>query len=170
MSEDVLQRRPKVKTPKKDKFRNQYAGFFARLLAYLIDVLPIVLAVAAIFYVFLGFDETLQRYLSARGDLNARAAFLRQRNQIRDLSFVAYILYCALTEWSPMQGTIGKRLLGLRVVDYLGNPVTLGRSFGRNLAKIVSFVPLGLGSFWVMFSKRKSAWHDMIAKTYVLKS
>ena len=77
-------------------FNAQWAGFGARLLAYLIDVVPITSAVAAVFYLFLGFDETFQQYSSARGDLDARIEFLAQRNQIRDVSFLAYIVYCGI--------------------------------------------------------------------------
>ncbi len=150
-------------------FTAQWAGFGVRLLAYLIDILPITLATGAVFYFFLGFDDTVQRYFNERDDINARIEFLTQRNQIRDLSFMIYIVYCALTECSAMQATIGKRLLGLRVTDNNGNGLSIGRSFGRNFAKIVSYIPLGLGFIWVIWSKRKRSWHDMIAKTLVIK-
>ena len=53
-------------------------------------------------------------------------------HQIRDLSLTVYLLYCALTECSILQGTIGKRLLGLRVTDNYGQKLTIGRSFVRN--------------------------------------
>lgn len=151
-------------------FTAQWAGFRIRLLAYLIDALPITFATAAFFYLFLGFDETFRRYSAARGDIEARIAFLTQRNQIRDLSFVVYIIYCALTEGSAMQATVGKRLLGLRVTDDNGGQVTMARSFGRNFAKIISYLPLALGFIWVIWSKRKRGWHDMIAKTLVVKT
>jgi uncharacterized RDD family membrane protein YckC len=135
----------------------------------LIDVVPITLLIAAVFYLFLGFDETLQKYLRrAADDLNARIEFISQRNQIRDLSFVVYILYCAILEGSALQGTIGKRLVGIRVTDNQGQRLTVVRSFARNFAKIVSFLPAGLGLLWAL-GKRKQAWHDMIARTVVVK-
>ncbi|MBT9311010.1 RDD family protein [Leptothoe kymatousa] len=147
----------------------QTAGLGARLLAYLIDILPIILVTSAVFYLFLGFDETIQQYLNARDDINTRIAFLRQRNQIRDFSFLVYIVYCGFLEGSAMQGTIGKRLLGLRVTDKNGRPLTRGRSFGRNVAKLISYIPLGLGFLWAIWSKHNRTWHDMLAKTLVVK-
>lgn len=147
----------------------QTAGLGARLLAYLIDILPIILVTSAGFYLFLGFDETIQQYLNARDDINTRIAFLRQRNQIRDFSFLVYIVYCGFLEGSAMQGTIGKRLLGLRVTDKNGRPLTRGRSFGRNVAKLISYIPLGLGFLWAIWSKHNRTWHDMLAKTLVVK-
>lgn len=169
MSENPYQTPSKANTHNSEGFNAPWAGFGARLLAYLIDVLPITLAIAAFYYLFLGFDETFQRYSTARGDINARIEFLAQRNQIRDLSFLVYIIYCALLEGSAMQGTFGKRLLGLRVTDYNGERLSLARSFGRNFAKIISYIPLGLGFIWALWSKKKRGWHDMIAKTLVIK-
>jgi len=146
------------------------AGFGARLLAYTIDVVPLTLLTAAIFYCFLGFDETLKRYLADRGNLEARIDYLSQRNQIRDLSFLIYVFYCSVAECSLMQGTFGKRLLGLRVTNDQGQRLTIARSFGRNFGKIISYIPLGLGFLWAIWSKRRRAWHDMLAKTLVVKS
>ena len=40
-----------------------YASFGQRTAAFLIDIVPITVLVAVVFYVFLGFDETLNRYL-----------------------------------------------------------------------------------------------------------
>ena len=148
----------------------QWAGIGPRLGAYLIDVLPITLAIAFVYYFFLGFDATWERYTNSSGDIDARVTFLSQRNQIRDLSFTVYLLYCALTECSALQGTIGKKLLGIRVTDNNGQRLTIRRSFGRNSAKIISIIPLGLGFLWATWSKRKRGWHDMIAKTLVVKS
>jgi uncharacterized RDD family membrane protein YckC len=145
------------------------ANFGRRLAGYLIDVVPITLLIAAVFYLFLGFDETPQRYLRrAADDFDARIEFISQRNQIRDLSFVVYILYCAILEGSVLQGTIGKRLVGIRVTDDQGQSLTVVRSFARNLAKFVSVLPVGLGFLWAL-GKRKQAWHDLIAGTLVVK-
>ena len=144
------------------------AGFGVRLIAYLFDVLPITLVVAAVFYFFLGFDDTLHRYTnSGTDDIEARTQFLSQRNRIRDVSFVVYILYCAVCEGSALQGTVGKYLLGLRVTDIQGQRLSVGRSFGRNFAKILSYLPCALGFLWVLWAKDKQGWHDMLARTLV---
>ena len=117
MSENSYQTPSNFSSREVAGFTGPWAGFGVRLLAYLIDVLPITFAIAAFFYWFLGFDETFQRYSTAQGGVNARIEFLAQRNQIRDLSFFVYLVYSTLLEGSAMQGTFGKRLLGLRVMD-----------------------------------------------------
>lgn len=145
------------------------AGFGRRVAAYLIDVLPITAATAVFFYSYLGFDENFRRYLDAPDDLNARIAFMSQRNNIRDLSLLIYILYCMVADASPLQGTVGKRLLGLRVSDARGNRITIPRSIGRGAIKVVSVIPVGLGCLWALWSKDRRTWHDMAAKTLVLR-
>jgi len=145
------------------------AGFGRRVAAYLIDVLPITAATAVFFYSYLGFDENFRRYLDAPDDLNARIAFMSQRNNIRDLSLLIYILYCMVADASPLQGTVGKRLLGLRVSDARGNRITIPRSIGRGAVKVASIIPVGLGCLWALWSKDRRTWHDMAAKTLVLR-
>jgi uncharacterized RDD family membrane protein YckC len=144
------------------------AGFWRRLGAYTIDIVPIVLVIAAVFYVFLGFDRVLQTYTTEPGNLEARIKFLTERNKIRDSAFLVWLIYSTLMEASALQGTLGKRVLRIRVVGPDGGRLALGRSLARNLAKLLSYLPCALGFLWVAFSKKKHAWHDMIAKTSVV--
>ena len=58
-------------------------------MAYLIDVLPITLLVFGVFYLFLGFDETLDKYLNRGTDIEPRIKFMEQRNWIRDTYVVS---------------------------------------------------------------------------------
>jgi uncharacterized RDD family membrane protein YckC len=146
----------------------QPAGVGRRLAAYTIDIIPISFAVLALFYFFFGFDRTLAAYFSDSRSTDDRIRFLIERNRIRDLSFVVWLIYSAVMEASALQGTLGKRLLGLRVVDANGGRITLGRSIRRNLTKILSYVSLGIGFFWAAFSKQKRTWHDMLSATTVV--
>ncbi|OOG78073.1 RDD family protein [Algoriphagus sp. A40] len=139
-----------------------------RLIAYLIDILLIVVIVTGFFYFFLGFDGVLENYFSQKGDLLARIEFLKQRNWIRNISFIAWILYCIPLEASPTQGTLGKRLMGIRVVDEFGNRMDLNKSARRNVSKTVSIAIFSLGFIWILFDKKKQGWHDKLNKTFVV--
>ncbi len=139
------------------------ADFLSRTAAFLIDVVPITLAVALIFYLFLGFDDTLDRYLTDRENLEARAKFLSQRNWIRNLSGILWVIYCVLAENSGFRGTLGKRLLGIQVVGTDGKPLSMNGAIVRNVSKVLSFLPLFLGCLWALFDRKKQAWHDKIA-------
>lgn len=146
-----------------------YAGFLRRLIAYVVDMIPITMAVAAVFYVFLGFDETLHRYLEGGiRDVQARIEFLEARNIIRSRALVLYFVYSALLESSALRGTLGKRLMGIAVVDERGRPLGIRQSWRRNTTKVLSFLPLGLGCFWILWSPRGQGWHDSIARTLVV--
>ena len=71
-------------------------------------------------------------------------------------------------EASPLQGTVGKFICNIKVIDQNGHRLTYLRSFGRNIAKILSYLVLCIGFLWAAFSKKKLTWHDKIAKTYVI--
>ncbi len=145
----------------------KYAGFWRRLAAYILDTLPIVIITAATFYFFLGFDVTLNTYLE-NNSVENRVNFLQERNMIRDLSFLIWLLYSMVFEASPLQGTVGKFICNIKVIDQNGHRLTYLRSFGRNIAKILSYLVLCIGFLWAAFSKKKLTWHDKIAKTYVI--
>ncbi|BCK77562.1 hypothetical protein AA0242T_1114 [Acetobacter aceti NRIC 0242] len=80
------------------------------------------------------------------------------------------LLYFVLLEASPLRGTLGKLVLGLRVSDLMGNRISLLRSLVRNLVKMfVSFPVLFIGVIMVAFTPRKQGLHDMVARTLVLR-
>lgn len=139
-------------------------------MAYLIDVLPITLLVFGVFYLFLGFDETLDKYLNRGTEIEPRIKFMEQRNWIRDISLLIWIIYCIIFEASPKQGTIGKSLMEIKVVDNSGNRLTLYKSLARNLSKILSYSIIALGFIWILFDKKRQGWHDKLNNTYVVSN
>ena len=147
----------------------KYAGFWIRAVAYAIDIVPIVLVVVTIFYYYTDFGQTWITYRADRDNVDARVQFMSERNWIRESSFGVWLIYCALMESSPFQGTLGKRLVGIRVVDRLGNRITFSCSIIRNLSKITSYLPFLMGFFWIACSRQKHGWHDMLAKTDVVQ-
>lgn len=136
--------------------------------AYLIDAIPIGLLVFGVFYLFFDFDETMSEYFSRGSQLEPRIKFLKERNWIREISFLVWIIYCGFMEASEKQATLGKMALGIKVVDEQGNRMTLPQSFGRNFSKILSYGVLTLGFIWIFFDRQKQGWHDKISKTFVV--
>jgi len=80
------------------------------------------------------------------------------------------LLYWPLLECSALQATFGKQLLGIQVTDMEGGRLSFVRSLLRNLAKIVSLLPLCLGFLPAGFTARKQALHDMIVSCLVVRS
>lgn len=85
------------------------------------------------------------------------------------LAFVGQWLYEALLTASSWQGTVGKRVLRLKVTDEAGSRISFGRATGRFFAKILSQALLWIGFIMVAFTDRKRGLHDMIAGTLVMK-
>jgi uncharacterized RDD family membrane protein YckC len=78
-------------------------------------------------------------------------------------------LYYALMEAGPQQATVGKKVLGLIVVDNQGRPISFGRASGRYWGQLVSGIILGIGFLLAGLTARKQSLHDMMAGTLVIK-
>jgi hypothetical protein len=79
-------------------------------------------------------------------------------------------LYYSLMESSTWQATLGKKALGIVVVDSNGNRLTWGRATGRHFGKIISAIPMSIGFLLAAFTLRKQALHDMMAGTFVVNT
>jgi uncharacterized RDD family membrane protein YckC len=66
--------------------------------------------------------------------------------------------------------TVGKRLLGMKVVDSSGNRIGLGKSIIRNLLRMVDGLPVFniLGVILIISSEKGQRFGDRVAKTYVV--
>lgn len=81
------------------------------------------------------------------------------------LDMVYFTYFHGVTGQTP-----GKKLLGLRVIQESGTPMTMGTAFLRWVGYLISKIFLYLGFIWVAFSRRKRGWHDMIAGTCVIRT
>lgn len=87
------------------------------------------------------------------------------------VGFAIGLIYEAVTMASEWQGTVGMKVLGLKVVDYSGDRISVGRSWGRAFASILSIMPgLSLGYWLLFFTPRRQTLHDLLASTLVIKT
>ncbi|HVM31706.1 MAG TPA: RDD family protein [bacterium] len=73
-----------------------------------------------------------------------------------------------LSNWNGQ--TIGKKIIGIRVVTTSGQGLDATKAFVRSAGKILSALPLYLGFFWALFDAQNQTWHDKIAETYVVQA
>ena len=66
--------------------------------------------------------------------------------------------------------TLGKRLVGIRVVGPDGGPPSPARSAIRSLLAVGSAAFLGLGFLLALFTRTGRALHDLVARTWVVKA
>ncbi len=72
--------------------------------------------------------------------------------------------------WGLIGATIGKWILGLRIVDHRGrSPIGLSRAFLRLAAYSVSSVTLGMGHLLIILRPDRRALHDVLAGTWVVR-
>lgn len=131
-----------------------YGGFWKRLGAAILDsiVLSFILMLWGGLIAVLGL--MLPDYI---------AAFLQEA-----CSFIIVLLYFPLWESSSSQGSIGKQILGMKVVGEDGERLSFWRALGRFAAKGLSYIILWIGFFMIAFTEKKQGLHDFIANTYVV--
>ncbi len=135
----------------------QYAGFWIRLGASLIDLVIILIVIYMPLYFIYGAKIwSGDEFVYGFWDL-----------------LLGYIVPTVATIWFWMRfyGTPGKMATQLKIVDAkTGEKLYLIQSINRYLAYIPAIIPFGLGLIWVGVDKKKQGWHDKMAGTVVIRS
>jgi uncharacterized RDD family membrane protein YckC len=153
----------------------EYAGFWLRFVAYIIDGVISGLAFLVLLiplFILTGAGAALGR-ISSGEDISSDAATLLGLSFLFGFFGIIFLvswLYHALSESSSWQATPGKKMLNLKVTDMTGRPISFGRASGRFFAKIITgMIPLMIGYIIAGFTDKKQAIHDMIASCLVLR-
>ncbi len=73
--------------------------------------------------------------------------------------------------WTRRDGqTPGKFALGIRVIKTDGGAISDVDAVIRAIGYNVSAMLFGLGFIWALFNAKNQAWHDIMARTYVVRS
>lgn len=137
--------------------KSLYAGFWLRLVAFIIDRLILGVVGYALGFA-LGFV-----YASVSGGANG--------SQILGyaITIVFTWLYYAGFESSKYQATFGKRIVGIYVTDMVSNRISFGTATARHFSKIISWATLTIGFLMILWTPKRQGLHDKIAKTLVVK-
>lgn len=141
-----------------DQNEHQYAGFWLRFAASVIDSICVMIITSPILYAIYGsFSFLITPTPEPQGWLEIAITYV--------FPPVAIILF-----WIYRSATPGKMILGLKIIRVDGvEKLTPLQSIGRYLGYYVSMLPLFLGFFWVAFDAKKQGWHDKLAGTLVVK-
>jgi uncharacterized RDD family membrane protein YckC len=140
----------------------EYAGFWLRLAASLIDGLLIIAVFFPLFFGIGFFGALSRRFNYVEPDFGL--AMLGNAPAI-----ILQWLYYALLESSSKQATIGKMAIGLKVTDLDGNRLSFGRATGRYFGRLLSGLILNIGFLLIAFNAKKQGLHDILAGTLVVK-
>lgn len=146
--------------------RHRPASIFKRILAFLIDTLPIQLALYVVSVEVFKVNPIVEEALGARD----RQAAMAARLMISGGTTLIWITYCILAELSPWRGTLGKKIMGIAVHSSTGGKLPAGRVIGRNLAKVLSYIPCYGGFLAAFVTHHNRAWHDMLSGAIVVES
>jgi len=138
----------------------QYAGFWRRFGAALIDGILINIVSIAVYYVCVLIGHSVAEDEDWGWTVGFWVAWI--------LALVLSWIYYAAMESSPRQATLGKTALGIVVTDLEGGRISFGKATGRYLGKIVSAVVLYIGFIMIGFTEKKQGLHDMIAQCLVV--
>ncbi|MDA0353130.1 MAG: RDD family protein [Chloroflexi bacterium] len=85
--------------------------------------------------------------------------------------WLSWILIMLVGTWvaNATGGTVGKRILGLRIVRTNLEPPGIGWGLGRTLTAWLSWIPVGLGFLWGTWDDSGQTWHDKMSGTYVVR-
>jgi uncharacterized RDD family membrane protein YckC len=144
------------------------AGFVSRFVAFVIDVMILLFAytigsaaITGTLNLF-GLMDLVQQFM-ASGTILAQAAIV-----LVGLASFLLVAGYGILSWYLTGETIGHALVGVEVVDMAGGRVSLTRAIRRMIGVYVAAIPFFLGFIWVLFSKDRRGWHDMIGGTYMV--
>jgi len=135
----------------------EYAGFWIRVGASLIDTILVLIVITPILLAIYGDSYwTPGIYLHGFWDL-----------------IFSYILPAVviITFWVYKSATPGKMATKLTIVDAnTGGKPSAQQFIIRYIGYYLAMLPLFLGIIWVGIDKRKQGWHDKLAGTVVLRN
>lgn len=138
----------------------RYAGFWVRVLAYILDAI-IISVVSFALAPFVGGGQMFQT--------GTRAGAFEINYAANAVSLLFGLVYF-IGFWGWRGQTPGMMPFNMRVVRADdGGKVDWVRALLRYVGLIISFVVLLIGVIWVAFDSRKQGWHDKIAGTVVVR-
>lgn len=150
---------PILDAPVVQEQRFEYAGFWIRVVAAIIDIIVwwMINAVAA----FAAFGDAFAFGTSVRVSLTDPQGLI---------SLVIGLAYFSLMESSSRQATLGKMAVGIKVGKETGERISALNAVGRYFSKFVSAIILFIGYIMVGLDQKKQGLHDKFAGTTVYYS
>jgi uncharacterized RDD family membrane protein YckC len=144
--------------------RRVWGGFIRRACAFVVDcAIILVLGLLMFLLSYIGYKVGLSAHAKSVTMENATGLYFIFTWALVGMSAAYFVVFHGLDG-----KTIGKWLFGLRVVGAENRAVIYRQAFLRWLAA-VGFAPIALGFLWVIWSREKRAWHDIIAQTWVIR-
>ncbi|WP_010098581.1 RDD family protein [Ornithinibacillus scapharcae] len=149
-----------------DEEGSVYASFWQRLAAWLIDTALVLLSLF-----FIGFiPDGAMAINSLLFDSRPIDEYVTNYWVIQiAIVIFSFSLYYALMESFGTQGTVGKMILKIKVVNEDGEKISFSHALGRFFLQLASLCLLGIGHLFAVFTENRQTVHDMISKSEVVR-
>ena len=154
----------------------EYAGFWIRLAAALIDFGVLIIGLYVLYCVvsqsFFWIFPNVESIIEALQDIAHGMPV--PTNIIWLMSTVIFIFLVCCTVyfvalWATTGQSLGKSSLSIKVIRTDSSPLDLRSAFIRFLGYLLCILTLGVGFIVIAFDRHKQGWHDKLADTYVVK-
>lgn len=147
-----------------EKLERKYAGFWIRVVSNIVDafiLLPILILVDSLLFAVVNPGMSYIEYVVS---MDTSWTMFDTYSFIVSLP-IGIFYYGYMT--AEKQATLGKMVMGLRVIGENGEAISFGRAVGRYFSYTLSSI-LYIGYIMIAFSQTKQGLHDKICKTYVV--
>jgi len=146
---------------------NSFASPIQRLSAFIIDYSLIYLFLIILINLMPEFRELTRQHHQNMNDMNLAKRILEYSNRIESYTFIIWIFLCSIMESSKIQGTLGKKIIKIKVINLYGDRISIKTSIVRNLLKFISSI-FFFGFVLIAFTKKNQGLHDRLTETFVV--
>ncbi|MFA9559178.1 RDD family protein [Evansella sp. AB-rgal1] len=152
-----------IKTPEFVSLQFQPAGLGSRALAFMIDQVILIVINLVIILLLIFSMSGLDNLMVVEGlTLPLVIAII--------LLFIVNTCYFFVLEYFTGGRTVGKKLIGIRVIQESGHSITLLSSFIRNFLRLIDSLPTGyfVGILMIFFHSKHKRLGDVVGGTLVV--
>jgi uncharacterized RDD family membrane protein YckC len=165
-----------MQNKKPEQYALEYAGFWIRLAAAIIDFIVLISGLyilycvisQSFFWLFPNIQEFIRSLLAIANGAQISIFNIWLIATILLVFMVGSTVYFVLC-WASTGQTLGKMGTGIKVIRSDSSALDLRAAFIRYLGSILTVATLGLGFIILIFDQHKQSLHDRIADTYVVK-
>ncbi len=161
---------------KPKEYSLEYAGFWLRLAAALIDFSVLVVGLyilycvisQSLFWIFPDIRSVFNRLIDISQGEPISKSVIWVMATIMLTFLIAGTIYCVACSAATGQ-TLGKMSVGIKIIRTDSSPLDIRFAVLRFLGSILCVATAGIGFIMIAFDSHKQGLHDRIADTYVVK-
>ncbi len=143
------------------------AGIFRRLAAMFYDFMLVMALIMVVTWIY---QQGLLRLIHGGDELKrlAEAGALDQDPLLASLLLLCSFAFFAKF-WTHTGQTLGMQAWNIRVQNTNGTRISLMQALLRFVIAIFSWLALGLGFWWQLWSKSRGTWHDIYSESITVQ-